>query len=89
MAPSCEVFPDGTPISPWFYDTHIPALSELGRPYVLTEYGILDDGCLHTGAIQALIDRAADEGGGVIVVPAGTYRTGALFFRQGVSLFLS
>lgn len=89
MAPSYEVFPDGTPINPWFYDTHIPSLSELGRPYVLTEYGILDDGRLHTGAIQALIDRAAGEGGGVIVVPAGTYRTGALFFRQGVSLFLS
>lgn len=89
MAPSCEVFPDGTPINPWFYDTHIPSLSELGRPYVLTEYGILDDGRLHTGAIQALIDRAAGEGGGVIVVPAGTYCTGALFFRQGVSLFLS
>lgn len=89
MAPLYEVFPDGTPINPWFYDTHIPSLSELGRPYVLTEYGILDDGRLHTGAIQALIDRAAGEGGGVIVVPAGTYCTGALFFRQGVSLFLS
>lgn len=82
-------FPDGTPIDPWFYDTHIPKLEELGRPYVLTDWGILDDGRLHTAEIQALIDRAAAEGGGVIVVPAGIYQTGALFFRQGVHLYLA
>ena len=89
MAPLHEVFPDGTPIDPWFYDTRVPALSELGRPYLLTDYGILDDGRLHTAGIQALIDTAAREGGGVIVVPAGTYQTGALFFRQGVNLYLA
>ena len=47
-----EYFPDGvTPIDDWFYDTRVPELSELGRPYVLTEYGILDDGRLHTAEI--------------------------------------
>lgn len=89
LAPPREVFPDDTPIDPWFYDTHVPALSQLGRPYLLTDYGILDDGRLHTAAIQALIDTAAREGGGVIVVPAGTYLTGALFFQQGVNLYLA
>ena len=85
-----EYFPDGvTPIDDWFYDTRVPELSELGRPYVLTEYGILDDGRLHTAEIQALIDRASAEGGGVIVVPRGVTLTGALFFRPGVNLYVA
>lgn len=83
-----EYFPDGTPIDAWFYDTRVPELEELGKQYVLTQYGILDDGRIHTEQIQALIDQAAAEGGGVIVVPAGTYYTGALFFRQGVHLYV-
>lgn len=84
-----EYFPDGTPIDGWFYDTSVPELSELGRPYVLTEHGILDDGKLHTAQIQRLIDTAYENGGGVIVVPRGTYLTGSLFFRQGVHLYVS
>lgn len=89
MRSETERFPDGTPVDPWFYDTKIPALEELGTQYVLTEYGILDDGKIYTKEIQALIDRAAEAGGGVIVVPAGTYLTGSLFFRQGVSLYVA
>lgn len=84
-----EFFPDGTPIDTWFYDTRVPELRELGRQYVLTQHGILDDGHVHTAQIQALIDTAAADGGGVIVVPAGTYLTGSLFFRQGVNLYVS
>lgn len=61
----------------------------MGKAYVLTDYGICDDGKVHTEKIQGLIDRAATEGGGVIVVPEGTYRTGALFFKQGVHLYVS
>ncbi len=83
-----EYFPDGTPIDDWFYETRIPALSELGRPYVLTEHGIRNDGRLYTQEIQRLIDRAHENGGGVIVVPQGTFRTGSLFFRQGVNLYV-
>ncbi|MCM1183367.1 MAG: glycosyl hydrolase family 28 protein [Roseburia sp.] len=84
-----ETFPDGTPIDEWFYDADIPTLERLGRPYVITEYNILDDGKLYTEELQALIERAAGEGGGVIVVPRGTYLTGALFFRQGVNLYIA
>ena len=84
-----ETFPDGTPIDPWFYNTAVPTLAELGRPYRVTDYGALDDGRLHPAELQALIDRIAAEGGGVMVVPAGVYMTGALFFKQGVSLYLS
>lgn len=84
-----EQFPDGTPIDDWFYDIHIPNVEELGKKYILTEYHILDDGCVHTKEIQTLIDTAEKEGGGVIVVPAGTFLTGSLFFKQGVHLYIS
>lgn len=84
-----EYFPDGTPIDDWFYDTSVPEPAELGRPYVLTDYDIWDDGKIYTKQIQRVIDLAAGEGGGVLVVPAGTYRTGALHFRQGVHLYVS
>lgn len=84
-----EYFPDGTLIDEWFYDTHIPTLADMGKQYVLTDYGILDDGKVYTKKIQQLIDTAAEQGGGVIVVPSGTYLTGSLFFKQGVNLYVS
>lgn len=83
-----EFFPDGTPIDDWFYDVNVPKLEQLGKQYILTKYNILDDGRVHTEEIQNLIDMAANEGGGVIVVPAGTYLTGSLFFKQGVNLYV-
>ena len=89
MRRETEYFPDGTIIDDWFYHTEVPTLSELGTPYVLTDHGILDDGKIHTKEIQAVIDRAAEEGGGVLVVPAGTYLTGSLYFKQGVHLYVA
>lgn len=83
-----EFFPDNTPIDAWFYETKVPSLEELGKPYVLTDYGIADDGKIYTKEIQALIDTAHTQGGGVIVVPSGTFMTGALFFKQGVNLYV-
>ena len=68
MKERTEFFPDGTQIDNWFYETETPKLSELGRQYKLTEYGIFDDGKIHTKEIQHLIDQAAADGGGVIVV---------------------
>ena len=84
-----EYFPDGTRIHDWFYEGTPPRLEDLGTPYVLTQHGIADDGKLYTKQIQELIDRIHEAGGGVVVVPAGTYRTGALFFKPGVHLYLS
>ena len=82
-----ETFPDGTPIDEWFYDTRVPEIGDLGKIYELSKD--LDDGKVHTKEIQELINMAANEGGGVIVVPEGTYLTGALFFGQGVNLYVS
>src|ERR1035438_4959590 len=57
------------------------------RRYAITSGGALGDGqSSNTRAIQNLIDRAAQAGGGTLVVPAGTFVTGALFFKQGVNL---
>ena len=85
-----EFFPDGvTVIDDWFYDTAVPTLESLGKQYVITDHGICDDGKIYTKELQALIDEVALSGGGVIVVPEGTYRIGAVFFKQGVNLYLS
>ncbi len=84
-----EYFPDGTPIGHWFYDINIPALEALGKQYVLTDYGVSEDGHIYTKKIQELIDIAAESGGGVIVVPKGIYMTGSLYFKQGVHLYVS
>lgn len=83
-----EFFPDGTPIDEWFYQTDIPQKEEIGKQYIITDYGIVDDGEVQTEKLQGLIDLAATEGGGVIVVPSGTYLTGALYFKQGVNLYI-
>lgn len=84
-----EYFPDGTLIDDWFYETALPEPEALGRPYRITDYGVMDDGQIHTAALQALIDRVHQEGGGVIVVPQGVYRTGSLYFKQGVNLYIA
>ncbi len=81
-----ELWPDGTPISEWFGNSDTVTVSKLGKMYKVTDYGVLNDGRTHTKELQALIDHAASEGGGVVVVPEGTYMTGAIFFRQGVHL---
>ncbi|MBR5069787.1 MAG: hypothetical protein IKX25_10365 [Bacteroidales bacterium] len=83
-------FPDGTVIDPWFLDVTTPQLADLGAQYRLDDYGLISSPYLvQTEAIQQLIDRASADGGGVIVVPEGIYKSGALHFRQGVNLYLS
>ncbi len=83
-----DLWPDGTEISTWFKDTASVKIANLGKQYRITDYGVVNDGRVHTSEFQALIDKVAKEGGGVIVVPEGTYITGALFFKQGVHLHI-
>ena len=83
-----ETWPDGTVMNAWFKDTTRVDVSQWKR-YVLTDYGVQRGSQqVQTPAIQAVIDRCAQEGGGVVVVPEGTFLTGALFFRQGTHLQL-
>lgn len=82
-----QMFPDGTPVPEWFNDTAKVDVQQLGKQYVITDYGVSTDPCVvQTKAIQAVIDRAANEGGGVVVVPRGTFLTGSLFFHKGTHL---
>jgi polygalacturonase len=83
-----DLFPDGTPIPEWFRQTDEVDISKLGKQYKITDYGVINDGNIYTKELQALIDKIATEGGGVVVVPQGTFKTGALFFKQGVHLHL-
>ncbi len=59
------------------------------RRFSIADAGALADGkTVNTKAIQALIDRVAAGGGGTVVIPAGTFVTGSIFFKQGVNLHL-
>ena len=85
-----QAWPDGSQMEPWFADTARVDVERLGRQYVITDCGVRPDSALlQTEAIQAVIDSAAASGGGVIVVPRGTFLTGSLFFRPGTHLHLS
>ena len=85
-----ETWPDGTVMDAWFMEKGRVDVNALGRQYVLTDYGVLAGSTdVQTQQIQAVIDRCAQEGGGVVVVPTGTFKTGALFFKQGTHLHLS
>ena len=84
-----EVFPDGTPIPEWFRQVELTNISKLGKQYYITSYGVQNDSTLiQTQAIQAVIDKAAAAGGGVIIVPKGVFLSGSLFFKPGTHLHL-
>ena len=84
-----QLWPNGEPMDAWFTDTTKVKLADLGRQYVLTNYGVRQGTTdIQTREIQAVIDRCADEGGGVVVVPKGTFYSGSLFFRQGTNLYI-
>jgi exo-poly-alpha-galacturonosidase len=57
------------------------------KRFVITAFGAVGDGkTLNTKAIQGAIDRCSTNGGGVLVVPQGTFITGSIFLKQGVNL---
>jgi polygalacturonase len=60
------------------------------KQYLITKFGAVADGkTVNTKAIQAAIDKcASNKKGGVVVVPAGTFLSGAIFLKQGVNLLV-
>lgn len=85
-----DLWPDGTEVADWFHDASKVDPETLGKKYVVTDYGVsLDSTIVQTKELQAVIDRAAQEGGGLIVIPKGTFLSGSLFFKQGTHLYLS
>lgn len=87
--PVPDTWPNGETIDSWFADTTKVDINTLGKKYVLTDYGVRQGtGEIQTKTIQAVIDKAYENGGGVIVVPKGTFFSGNLFFKQGTHLYL-
>lgn len=83
-------FPDGSIIPAWFKDTTKVNYKKLGKQFVITQHGAVKDShILQTAVLQRIIDKASKQGGGVIVIPKGTFLTGALFFKPNTHLYVS
>ncbi len=66
----------------------IPTSAPL-KTYAISDFGAVPDGkTLNTAFIQKALDAAAAAGGGVVRIPAGTFRSGSIFLREGVELTL-
>ena len=66
------------------------AFSQSNSFYNIIDYGAVGDSTTNnTKAIQSTIDRCSKEGGGTVVVPAGTYITGMLLLKDNVILNLN
>lgn len=86
---SQDLFPDGTKIPKWFKENKPTDINKLGKKYILTDNGLKNDSTiLQTKQLQAVIDLAAKNGGGVIVVPKGAFLISSVFFKQGTHLYL-
>ena len=84
-----EVFPDGKAIPDWFRENKEVNVNALGNKYSITNYGVVNDSTIvQTKKIQEVIDLAAQNGGGVIVIPKGTFLSGSLFFKNNTHLHL-
>lgn len=68
------------------WESKIISIERGSKEFNVKKFGVRGKGAVETAAIQAVIDRAASEGGGTVVFPAGKYLSGALFFPRGVSL---
>ena len=60
------------------------------RDYRLLDYGKVSDtpGYLYTELINKVIDKCSAEGGGRVVIPAGTWFTGPITLKSNVNLHL-
>lgn len=60
------------------------------KHFSISDFGAVADGkTINTTSIQQAIDHAATAGGGVVEIPAGTWRSGSIFLKLGVELNLA
>src|SRR5208282_4450586 len=72
-----------------FWGSALIADAESSAEALITDFGAVPDGAtINTRAIQAAIDHLASRRGGTVVIPQGTFVSGALFFKPQVSLHL-
>lgn len=55
---------------------------------VITDFGAIADGSIVTSNIQLAIDTTSQRGGGRVVVPPGTFITGAIYLKNNIELHL-
>ena len=83
-----QVWPDGSAIDVWFTSEPMAPRGRQAREFSILDYGaVTDSTLLQTAAIQRTIDAAARRGG-TVVIPEGTWLSGALFFRPRTHLRL-
>ncbi|WP_413062883.1 glycoside hydrolase family 28 protein [Siminovitchia sp. 179-K 8D1 HS] len=59
------------------------------RDFYIDDFGAVNDGLTKsTEAINQAISKAHEAGGGRVVVPKGTYLTGAIYLKSNVNLYL-
>ena len=86
---TAPLWPNGEPMAAWFMEPGKVDVETLGPKYDVTKYGVRQGTTdIQTAALQSVIDRAAEAGGGVVVIPKGTFYSGSLFFRQGTHLYI-
>jgi polygalacturonase len=72
-----------------FCGSALIADAEASEEALITRFGAKADGStINTRAIQAAIDHLASRRGGTVVVPQGTFVSGAVFFKPKVNLRL-
>lgn len=71
-------------LEPW--ESKLISIEKSTREYNVKAYGVKGNGTPETAALQNVIRQAARQGGGTLVLPAGEYVSGALFFPRGVDL---
>ena len=70
--------------------TASPASNLGARIYNIRDYGAKGDGTtLDTAALQAAIDACTADGGGTVLVPAGTFLIGATELKSNVTLHIA
>lgn len=68
---------------------HQIAVGTVEKMYNILDFGAKPDGeILCTQAIQNAIDQCADQGGGTIYFPAGTWLTGTVYLQSHITLWL-
>lgn len=73
-------------LRPW--ESKIIVIKKSDKIYNLKDFGVENNGNLVTRQIQKVIDLSYQNGGGTVVMPAGNYLSGALFFPRGVNFHI-
>lgn len=57
--------------------------------YYITDYGAIGDGItINTDAIQKAIDKCFDNGGGIVVIPQGTFISTPIELKSNITLHI-